>query len=337
MSSNEPRQIIVLEDDDGQRLDRWAKKHVPDLSYVLVQKLARKGQIRVDGKRVKTDVRLATGQEVRLPPLRDASQDKKPKGLSEKDVDFIQSLVIYEDEHVIAINKPSGLATQGGSKTHYHVDMLLDGLIGHDGVRPRLVHRLDKGTSGVLLLAKSVKVARVLGDAFKRKAMKKIYWALCSPVPEVRQGSVRAPIGKSVVGHREKMVVDEDGKYALTDYCVLDNALDRVAFIAFYPRTGRTHQIRVHTQLLGAAIIGDDKYETIPDPDSQKPLPDLSELDIADRLHLHARRIVCPHPAQAGWLDITAPLPPELMKSWKSLSFDYNDKTDPFEDLEFKR
>jgi len=334
--SREPRIIEVTEDDDGQRFDRWAKKHVSDLSYVLVQKLTRKGQIRVDGKRIKTDMRLATGQEVRLPPLRDASEDKKPAGLSDRDIDFIQSLVIFEDEDVIAINKPSGLATQGGSKTNYHVDMLLDGIIGRDGVRPRLVHRLDKGTSGVLLLAKSAKAARALGDAFKRKKMKKIYWALSSPVPEVRQGSVRAPIGKSLVGNREKMVVDEEeGKYALTDYCVLDNALDRVAFIAFYPRTGRTHQIRVHAQLLGAAIIGDDKYEPIPDPDSQKPLPDLSDLEIADRLHLHARRIVCAHPTKAGLLDITAPLSPELVKSWKSLSFDYNDKSDPFDDLEF--
>lgn len=336
MSRNEPRIIVVTEDDDGQRFDRWAKKAVPDLSYVLVQKLVRKGQIRIDGKRVKSDTRLVQGQEVRLPPLRDASQDKKGIGLTEKDVQFIQSLVIYEDEHIIAINKPSGLATQGGSKINYHVDMLLDGLVRHDGVRPRLVHRLDKGTSGVLLLAKSAKIARAMGDLFKRKGMKKIYWALTSPVPESYQGSVRAPLAKSG-GMHEKMVVDEDeGKYALTDYHVIDRALDRVAFVAFYPRTGRTHQIRVHATLLGINIIGDDKYEAVEDPESKRPMPDLSDLDLANRLHLHARRIVCLHPAKQGWLDITAPLPPELVESWKALSFDYNDKSDPFDDLEIK-
>lgn len=328
----EPRIIEISADDDGQRFDRWAKKNAPDLSFVLIQKLARKGQIRVDGKRVKPDTRLEEGQSVRLPPLRSDHAQKTEKRLSDKDVDFIRSLVIFEDDHVIALNKPSGIATQGGSKVTYHIDYLLDGLVSKKSPRPRLVHRLDKETSGVLLLAKSAKVARALGNYFKSKKIKKIYWALCAPVPETYVGSVRAPLAKSK-GKFEQMVVDEeDGKYALTDYYVIDHAADRVAFMAFYPRTGRTHQIRVHAQLLGASIIGDQKYEPIFDPDSKKPLPDVSDLDIAKRLHLHARRIECPHPVLDGKsLDITAPLPDDLMQSWKSLSFDYNDQTDPFE------
>jgi len=332
---NEPRQMIVAQDDDGQRLDRWCKKHTPDLSYILVQKLARKGQIRVDGKRVKTDFRLEQGQEVRLPPLRNYGGNydggKDEKKLSDKDVDYIRSLIIYQDEYVIALNKPSGLATQGGSKTHYHVDMLSEALIDKAGVKPRLVHRLDKETSGVLLLARSAKISQKLGAMFKGRNIRKIYWALCHPVPEIYEGTIRAPIAKSGGANKEKMTVDEEeGKFSITDYSVLDHAGDRIAFMAFYPRTGRTHQIRVHAQISGFPILGDEKYPYIEDSDVKKPLPDLSDLDIGDRLHLHARRIILPHPGRAGILDITAPLPPELMKSWKALSFDPADKTDPF-------
>lgn len=176
------RHITVKDDDDGQRLDRWLKKNVPELPYILAQKFLRTGQIRIDGKRAKPESKLSGGQEIRIPPIKPRMRPDKPK-LSDKDAAFIKSLVIYEDEHVIALNKPYGLPTQGGSKVKVHIDGMLDALADKEGVKPRLVHRLDKDTSGVLLLARSAKIARALGESFKGRDVKKIYWALTCPAP----------------------------------------------------------------------------------------------------------------------------------------------------------
>ncbi len=242
--------IEVSEDDDGQRLDRWLKKNVPDVPYGLAQKLIRKGQFRVDGKRVKPDVKLQAGQSVRIPPVEDKPKGAKPK-LSEEDAAFIRSLVIYDDGDVIAINKPYDLSVQGGTKVRRHVDGMLDALIDDKGIRPRLVHRLDRETSGVLLLARSGKAAKGLGYAFKERGVKKIYYAIVTPTPEVHEGTIKAPLVKAGGPNRERMIVDEkDGKFAMTDYAVIERAADRAAFVAFYPHTGRTHQIRVHAELM---------------------------------------------------------------------------------------
>ncbi len=329
----------VTADDNGQRLDRWIKAKVPELSYGLAQKLMRKGQIRVDSKRAKPDMRLEEGQDIRI-PMPDAkemaakkSQERKLK-LSPSDIDFIRSLVIYDDGDVIALNKPYDLAVQGGTKTRRHIDGLLPGLKNEEGVVPRLVHRLDKDTSGILLLARSAEAARRLGAMFKGREVKKIYWALISPVPELQSGTIRAGILKGEGGRKEKMLVDDEkGKSAVTEFAVLETVGNQAAFAAFWPRTGRTHQIRVHAQLMGCPIIGDGKYKRERPEQEFEHIPaeaDLGRLDLAKRMHLHARRIILPHPLKKGRIDISAPLPPELVKSWKALGFNANNKDNPF-------
>ncbi len=360
--------FTVNQDDDGQRLDRWIKKNIPEISYVLAQKLIRKGQVRIDGKRVKPDSRLVSGQNIRVavPDIaKDNARDNssgnsrnnslaKKRELSQADADFIRSLVIYDDGDVIAINKPCGLAVQGGTNTKRHIDGMLEALKNKSGVTPRLVHRLDKDTSGVLLLARSAEVARRLGKSFKGRDIKKIYWALVSPSPEIEQGTIRVPIAKSAKGGlaREKMVVDEkEGKKAVTEFCVLEKVGDEVAFVSFWPRTGRTHQIRVHAQAIGSSILGDGKYkcQTENDTDNNDEGYDIDRNGdklqenekhryfllenndaLAKRLHLHARRIILKHPLSGRWLDITAPLPSDLRKSWNFFGFDINNSDDPF-------
>jgi 23S rRNA pseudouridine955/2504/2580 synthase len=331
------RIIEVAQDDDGQRLDRWLKKFVPDMPFVLAQKLLRKGQIRVDGKRAKPDSRLVSGQKVKIPPFQSEQEAYVPhkRKLSADDAAFITSLVIYDDGDVIALNKPHGIATQGGTNQKKHIDGMLEALKNREGVVPRLVHRLDKDTSGVLLLARSAKVARELGDAFKSRDVKKIYWAIVSPCPEVFEGTIKAPIIKAGGMGREKMVIDEaEGKYAVTEYAVVEHAERAAAFVAFWPRTGRTHQIRIHAHVMGASILGDGKYKGVKDPESKRIEADLRELELSRRLHLHARRITMVHPTKQGKiLDITAPLPPELVSSWRTLGFNPKYKGDPFEHL----
>ncbi len=329
--------ITVKEDDDGQRLERWLKKNVPDMPYVLAQKLMRKGQIRMDGKRVKPETRIIAGLDIKVPPFDVKERTHKPqkRDLSEADIDLIRSLVIYKDDDVIAINKPYGLASQGGTNTDRHVDAMLLALKNDEGVVPRLVHRLDKDTSGVMLLARSAKAAKALGEAFKSRDVRKIYWAVVTPTPEMLEGSIKAPIIKSS-GDFEKMIIDEDdGKYALTEYHVIESAGQAAAFVAFWPRTGRTHQIRVHAaQGLGSSIIGDRKYRAVKDEECKLLDADLAGMDLAKRLHLHSRRIILPHPMKHGQvLDITAPLDEGLIKSWKALGFNYKYKQDPFENI----
>lgn len=322
------RHLKVSKDDDGQRLDRWLKRHVPELPYILAQKLMRQGQIRVDSKRAKAETRLKAGQDVRIPPIATLDiRKQKRKEISDKDRAFIKSLVIYDDGDVVALNKPYDLATQGGTKMKRHIDGLLDVLKNKEGVRPRLVHRLDKDTSGVLLLARSAQAARVLGESFKGRDVKKIYWAIVSPAPALPQGTIKAPLIKAGGAQREKVIVDEkEGKKARTEYSVIETIGHQAAFVAFWPRTGRMHQIRVHAQVMGCPIIGDGKYGGA--------AAKVEGIEHARRMHLHARRIICPHPLRKGTIDVTAPLPPELVTSWRNFGFNPNDKSDPFKDLE---
>lgn len=328
------RLINVSADDDGQRLDRWLKRVAPDLPYVLVQKLLRKGQIRIDGKRAKPDAKLSTGQEVRLPPYSGEKKIYAPQRPSEQDAAFMRSLVIYDDGEVMAINKPEGWAVQGGTNTKRHIDGLLEVLADKNGVKPRLVHRLDKDTSGVLLLARSAQAARELGAAFKGRGIRKTYWALISPVPEIYDGTIKAPIAKAGGTNKERMVVDfEEGKSAITEYKVMEAAGGEIAFVAFWPRTGRTHQIRVHAEYMGCPILGDMKYSRREIEHEHEQI-DLEGMTLSKRLHLHAQRLVLPHPLRKGkMLDISAPLPPELAKSWRKLGFDAATKEDPFEHM----
>ena len=319
--SNVARHITVLKDDDGQRLDRWLKKQ--GFSFSAAQKIVRTGQVRIDGKRAKADQKLVEGQDVRLPPSELPKQ--KVKKYTQADREFLQNLIIYEDKDIIALNKPAGLATQGGSGIKKHIDGMLPSLAGKDGVTPRLVHRLDRETSGVLLIAKSAETARSLGKIFQGRNIQKIYWALCAPSPEILSGEIRGGLRRGDGPDKEKMVIDEEnGQAAQTFFEVIEQAGNKVAFIAFWPRTGRTHQIRVHAAASGFAVLGDEKYA---------PPEQAEGLDIAPGLHLHAREVSFKHPVSRKMIVIQAPLPPEKAKSWKNLGFNPKNKEPVFEDI----
>lgn len=322
--------VTVEQEDDGQRLDRWLKKHASALPYSLVQKLIRKGQIRVDGGRAQMDTRLSAGQEVRLPPAAESGKLDNDFKARPEDAAFIKSLVIYDDGDIIALNKPSGLATQGGMNIGRHVDGLLAHL-GDPGNRPKLAHRLDRDTSGILLVARSREMAMKLGRAFEGKTIRKYYWALVAPAPEMNDGTIDAPLIKGDGPYnKDMMVVDpENGKFSRTEFRVVERAAKKAAFVMFWPRTGRTHQLRVHAQAAGFPIIGDPKYGDVEGSQMM-----IDALGLAPRLHLHAARIIMPYPGRPrDVLDIQAPLPPELRKSWGKFGFDAAWSGDPFADI----
>jgi len=317
-----PQIITISEDDDGQRLDRWLKKRVP---FALAQKLIRKGAVKIDGKKAKPDSKLQAGQEVRLPALED-KPEKITVTISEKDERFIRSCVIYEDDYIIAFDKPSGIASQGGTKSGKHIDAMLNAFTDKKGVKPRLVHRLDKETSGIMVVAKTAEMARELGHVFKGKQLKKIYWAVVSPAPEMNDGEIMAPIMKAGGPNKENMIVAEAGQPAHTLFEVIERTGQDAAFVAFWPRTGRTHQIRVHAQYMGCPVLGDYKYGF--------KAESLEDLEIADRLHLHAASLSFRHPGTGKMLTLEAPLPKDLVKTWESLGFQRKPEFPPFDEIE---
>jgi 23S rRNA pseudouridine955/2504/2580 synthase len=322
--------IEVEADEAGVRTDRWFKRRYPTLGHGALEKLLRKGQIRVDGKRVKSGHRLVEGSMVRVPPMDDKSAGASGSGLDEKDkldpreTALLTENVLYQDDWVIAINKPAGLAVQGGTGTKVHVDGMLDCLRLGSKDRPRLVHRLDKDTSGVLLIARSGEAARKLTEAFRDKTARKVYWALVVGVPRPDQGKIDAALGKEALSGGELMAVTPDGKRAVSYYKVMEPFGKRAAWVAFLPITGRTHQLRVHALTMGHPIVGDGKY-------GGKEA--FLEGRVSKKLHLHARSIEIPHPA-GGSLSVTAPLTSHMKDSWKMFGLDPNDESDPFEDLE---
>ena len=248
--------IKIKPEDDGMRLNRWFLREYPALSLARLQKLLRTKQIKVDGKRAETSTRLIAGQELRIPPLDNEKKAPENKNISQKDADFIKSLVIYKDDKIIVINKPSGLAVQGGTNTSKHVDGMLEALKFENNEKPKLVHRIDKETSGILVLARNRKSADELTKAFREKKINKTYLALVRGCPEPREGIIEYNLKK--VG--EKMEVVDDGQKALTQIKVLDNVGKKFALVEAHPLTGRTHQIRVHLEAIGTPIVGDDKY-----------------------------------------------------------------------------
>ncbi len=317
--STEVRQFTVRKDDDGVRLDRWFKRHLPQIGFATVSRWARTGQIRVDGKRAKVDDRVATGQIVRVPPGGD-QPDRGPnerRQLTEDEIELADSMVITQDRAAIVLNKPPGLATQGGTGMKQHVDGLLDAYAGPDGTgrgpRPRLVHRLDKDTSGVLLIARTPGSAAFFSKRFSGRSAKKVYWALIVGVPEVFEGQIDAPLSKQPGTGGEKMHVDEEnGQAARTRYRVIERAGNRACWVELQPLTGRTHQLRVHMAAIGHPIVGDGKYG------GQDAFLTGS---ISRKLHLHARRLVIEHPDGAP-LDVTAELPEHFAASMEQLGFD---------------
>lgn len=312
----------VTPDEEGLRLDRWFKANFPDLPFGRLSKLLRTGQIRVNGKRARGNDRVEPGDEIRIPPLDAAkAKPKGPRPLSPEERQEIRDMVIYQDSDVIGLNKPPGLAVQGGSGTLRHVDRLLPALQGRKDERaPRLVHRLDKDTSGVLVVARNAYTARVLTGAFKDKTCRKVYWALVKGVPKLREGKISAPVEKSLSGQKEIMVVSKSGKPAVTLYKVMDFAGDEVSWLALSPLTGRTHQIRVHLAHIGHPILGDGKYGG----------KDSRFGDLSQKLHLHSAALSFPHP-DGGIKEITAPLPPHMAESFKYLGFFPSEFKDPFE------
>ncbi|GGF29508.1 pseudouridine synthase [Aliidongia dinghuensis] len=331
------RLIQVSEDDADIRLDRWFKRQYPGLSHIRLEKLLRTGQVRVDGGRVKAATRLAAGATIRVPPLDEWAEaplppDDRPKAApkppSEAEQETLRQLVLYRDKDVIAINKPHGLAVQGGTNTSKHLDGMLDALKFDAAERPRLVHRLDKDTSGVLLLARSAKAAAWLAQAFREKSARKTYWAVVAGVPRPHRGKIDLPVGKGADGGREKMMADEDeGRWAVTYYAVVEQAAQKVAWLAMMPITGRTHQLRVHCAEIGTPILGDGKYG------GGKAV--LDGIDHARKLHLHARSIRLDRP-DGSVLEVTAPLPAHMQATWKFFGFEPKPESDPFEDLELE-
>jgi len=322
----EVRTLVVGAGEDGVRLDKWFKRRWPHLNHVMIQKLARSGQIRVDGARAKPDTRLAAGSNVRVPPLPDqVDATERRQGLDARDILYAKSLVLYEDEEVLALNKPSGLAVQGGTKTARHVDRLLSAW-GEGVDRPRLVHRLDKDTSGVLLLGKTPNATARLAGAFAKRRAKKTYWALVVGNPKPPSGHIDMPLIKKGIGDREMVVPAEPGEPgaepAQTDYVALGRAAHRVAWMALRPQTGRTHQLRAHKRTIGHPILGDHKY-------GDKASAEVSE---GLKLQLHARRLILPHPS-SGQLVLEAPLGPEMLAGFERFGFETADApNDPFED-----
>lgn len=310
------------------RIDKWFKKTFPELGFGRLSKLLRTGQVRVDGKRIKAGFRLEEGMEIRIPPLGEnpnAGREKAPKSnkktLSQEDIRYMRDMVIYQDNSVIVLNKLPGLAVQGGSKITRHVDGLLDCLQGDNPERPKLVHRIDRDTSGILVVARSSGAAKSLTESFRNRRTTKIYWALVVGRPERNEGTVNAPLDKEPGTRGERMMVADKGKKAVTDFYVMDSALKSTSWVAFKPVTGRTHQIRVHATVLGTPIVGDGKYG------GKEAFLDGF---VSKKLHLHARSIVIDHP-DGGTLAVSAELPRHMCESWDMFGFDKNDSSNPFD------
>ena len=307
----------VSGDEAGLRLDRWFQRHFPTLTHAALQKLLRTGQVRLDGKRAEGKVRVEPGQSVRLPPGVTSSPPPKPKAeafVSDRDAAEIQSLVVHRDDWVIALNKPPGLAVQGGSGTDRHVDGMLDALRFGFEDRPRLVHRLDKDTSGLLLVARTGQAAKRLAESFRDRETEKLYWAVVVGVPPKPEGAINLPLAKRPGARdRETMQVDEEGLKALTHFRELDRASRRAALLALWPRTGRTHQLRVHCAAIGCPILGDRKYG------GEEAL--LGAVADARKLHLHARRIALPHPSGKGELVVQVEPPPHFRRTVEAFGF----------------
>ena len=310
------RTYKVDEDDDGIRLDRWFKRHMPDVSFNTVSRWARTGQLRVAGKRAVPGDRVEAGQEIRVPPLektpaRPLRPQPKRDLLTPDEEQFVREMVIYENPSAFVLNKPPGLATQGGTKTHQHLDRLLDGL-AREGGRPKLVHRLDKDTSGALLVARSARSAGHFAKAFSGRTARKVYWAIVVGVPEADQGTIDSPLAKQPGTGGEKMHVDhESGLPAKTRWRVIDRAGNRAAWVELQPLTGRTHQLRAHMAAIGHPIVGDAKYGG-----AEAFLTG----GISRKLHLHARRLRIDAPD--GVIDVTAELPSHMSETLTTLGFE---------------
>jgi 23S rRNA pseudouridine955/2504/2580 synthase len=317
-------QRMVAAGEADQRLDRWFKQHYPTLGHGRLEKLLRTGQVRVDGKRVKANQRLEAGQVVRVPPM-DLDEPPPPRavrGVSDADARELRARVLHRDREIIVIDKPAGLAVQGGTGTERHLDGLLDALRFDSDERPRLVHRLDRDTSGVLVLARTTDAARWLGEAFKGRDADKVYWAVIAGVPQVKIGRIDLKLSKLPGKLGERVVVDNrEGKRAVTDYAVVEAAKGVASWVALKPITGRTHQLRVHLEAIGHPILGDGKYGG--------HVSHLAITDAPSELQLHARAIALKRP-DGRVTKVEAPLPPHMTATWDLFGFSPRPDRDPF-------
>jgi len=306
--------LTITEDEADIRLDRWFRRHYPHLTQGALQKLCRTGQVRVDGARATTASRLMPGQIVRVPPMQNVEKPAPLPQLDERLARDIQKMVIYQDKDLIVLDKPAGLAVQGGPGITRHIDMMLDGLRDGSEHRPRLVHRIDRDTSGLLLLARTPGVAAKLAALFRGRDVSKIYWAVVVGRPTPASGVIDQPLARLGAGSGAITVAadrkDEDASHALSEYEVLDSAGKKLSWLALSPLTGRTHQLRVHCETLGTPILGDPRYGGT-----------AAHMDgFTDQLHLHARSLDFPHPA-GGRLTVSAALPPHMRATFRALGF----------------
>ena len=325
-SRGDAQSVAVAAADGDIRLDRWFRRHFPTLTHGHLQKLLRTGQVRLDGKRAQASDRVQPGQTVRVPPLGNLAPSRKPEPAPPRpeEAKALQDAVLYRDADLIAVNKPTGLAVQGGTGVDRHLDGLLDALRFDAAERPRLVHRLDRDTSGVLVLARSARAAAEVAAAFRTKTTRKVYWAAVVGLPKPREGKIDLPLAKLQGRLGERVMPDEDdGKPAITRYEVVSHAGDKLSWLALMPITGRTHQLRAHCVALGTPILGDGKYggrasrpEGVPEP---------------RKLHLHARTLILPRP-DGSVLKLTAPLPSHMKATWRFLGFEESEGKGVFEE-----
>ncbi len=324
-SGSKVETIAVRRDEDGLRLDRWFRVHFPEVGQGYLQKLLRSGQVRVDSKRAQANDRLKSGAQIRVPaivrsPKKTVPSLRAPPGVSKGDRDFIEGMILYEDDHVLVLNKPFGIAVQGGTGTKRHLDGILAGMADRFGDRPRLVHRLDRDTTGVLLVAKTRDAAAKLGRTFQTRSAAKTYWALVKGTPHPTQGRIEAALVKAAGPDGDRVRKSLPGEqdiamHATTHYSVIDRVGHRAAWVSLKPVTGRQHQLRAHMALIGHPIVGDNKYE------GDKNMP-AENIEVA--LHLHARRLIIPHPSTKEKIDVTAPLPEHMLRTWETLGLDPN-------------
>jgi 23S rRNA pseudouridine955/2504/2580 synthase len=339
--------LTVSEDEGEQRLDKWFKRRFPQVTQGAVEKMCRTGQVRVDSARVKASDRVLPGQTVRVPPLPDNEAPSRPRdgGVSAADAKMIQAAVLWKDEHIIILNKPAGLPSQGGSgQGDRHVDGLTEALKFGFKDRPKLVHRLDKDTSGILMLARTDRIARALSEALRHRAARKIYWAVVAGVPHPRKGSIKFGLMKApgrgrggegekmVCVHPAKMAEHPEAKRAQTDYFTLWFLGARLSWMALEPVTGRTHQLRAHMAEIGHPIIGDGKYGGSAQENEGDGWGGAIGGDLSKKLHLHARSLTIEHPITKEMMTFTAPLPEHMARTWKLMDWKEADvPADPFE------
>lgn len=319
--------VLVTGDEENMRVDRFLEARFPGLSFSHIQRIVRKGELRVNGKRADSKDRLQAGQSVRIPPLR-LDAPKLSASLSEaeqKTLSALKEMTLFQDDDVMVLNKPAGLAVQGGSGTTRHIDRMLETMRDRSGQKPRLVHRLDKDTAGCLLVAKTRFAATALTGAFRHRSARKIYWALVAGVPKPKQGRISTYLAKEdgeedtimrIAAHGE-----EGASHAVTYYAVVETSGSKLAWVSLKPVTGRTHQLRAHMAHIGHPIVGDPKYFNRENWEFPGGLQ--------NRLHLLARRIAIPHP-RGGMIDVTAPLPPHMLQSWNLLGLEAS-RFDPIE------